>query len=115
MKLTQQDIRQLQMGKGAIRAGMEILLEHNTPEEIYLAGGFGTAMDVESARCIGLLPRGKSVKMVGNAVIEGLHKYLLDPVGEERVTKISKNVREIMLAESGNFEERYIHFMQFLV
>jgi len=117
IKLTQQDIRELQMGKGAIRAGIEVLLQYAIPDQIYLAGGFGTAIDVKSACCIGLLPKEveKKVISVGNTVIEGLHKYLMDPDGEARVINITKNVQEILLAETGKFEESYIHFMQFLV
>lgn len=117
IRLTQQDIRQVQMGKGAIRAGVEFLLQRMKPDKIYLAGGIGTAIDVKSACYIGLLPKEakKEVQVVGNVVIEGLCKYLTDSNGEERVKNITKNVREILLAETGNFEERYIHFMQFLV
>jgi len=117
VKLTQQDIRQLQMGKGAVRAGMEFLLQRMVPNGIYLAGGFGTAMDIKSACYIGLLPKEseKKVISVGNTVIEGLQKYLRDPNGEERVINIAKNVQEVLLAETGKFEESYIHFMQFLI
>ena len=117
IQLTQQDIRQLQMGKGAIRAGVEILLQYGIPDRIFLAGGFGTAIDVEAACGIDLLPKvyKNRVVSVGNTVIAGLHKYLTDPKGEERVTNITIKVREILLAEVGKFEETYIHFMQFLI
>lgn len=117
LRLTQADIRELQMGKAAIRAGMDLLMHKCRPERIYLAGGFGAAIDVESACYIDMFPNESAVQIcaVGNAALEGVHKFLLDEQGEERVTFIAENVRELRLAKEGNFEEKYIHFMQFLI
>jgi len=117
MRLTQADIREIQMGKAAIRAGIEVLTEHCKPESIYLAGGFGTAMDVASAVKIDLLPEQwcNGIESVGNAALEGAHKFLLDEHGVGRVRGIVEKSGEVLLAEQGNFEEKYIHFMQFLI
>ena len=117
MKMTQADIREIQMGKAAIRAGIEVLTEDDKPECIYLAGGFGAAMDVVSAVKIDLLPEQwcNRIESVGNAALEGAHKFLLDEHGTGRVKGIVEKSREILLAEQGNFEEKYIHFMQFLI
>lgn len=65
--LTQQDVREVQLAKGAIAAGIELLMREMGVTEIdecYLAGGFGSAIDPQSALAIGLLPellRGKIV------------------------------------------------------
>jgi len=117
MRLTQADIREIQMGKAAIRAGLEELLKKGKPEKLYLAGGFGAAIKVEEARRIGLLPEDLPVRldMVGNAALEGAHKFLLDVHGEERVKRLSERIEEIILAEEGKFAENYVLFMQFLV
>ena len=117
LKLTQADIRELQMGKAAIRAGIDVLTEKCEPEIVYLAGGFGVAMDVTAATQIDLLPKswGEQIKAVGNASLEGAHKFLLDECGRERVCAIVGKTKEILLAEQGKFEEKYIHFMQFLI
>lgn len=117
LRLTQSDMRELQLGKAAIRTGMEVLTQECRPKQIYLAGGFGTAIDVESACAIGMFSQEVSAQIssVGNAALEGAHKFLLDARGAERVTRIAGNAREILMAKAGNFEEKYIHFMQFLI
>ena len=80
--LTQQDVREVQLAKGAIAAGIELLMREMGVTEIdecYLAGGFGSAIDPQSALAIGLLPellRGKIVPIgnrggLGRVVIVG--------------------------------------------
>ena len=117
LKITQADIRELQMGKAAIRAGIEILSEKMIPERLFLAGGFGTELDVDSACSIGLLPKEIKYEVVsrGNTSLLGLQKFLTDENGENRLKNIVKLSEELVLSEEGNFEERYILFMQFLV
>ncbi len=115
--LSQTDVRELQMGKAAIRAGMELLMQKIQPEKIYLAGGFGTAIDKNAAAGIGLFPKqflGQIVP-VGNTALLGAKKYLLDKKGEERITRIAGLAKEVSLAKDSDFQEKYIHFMQFLV
>lgn len=117
LKITQADIRELQMGKAAIRAGIEILCQKAVPECIFLAGGFGTELNIDSASVIGLFPKGMDNYVVskGNTSLLGLQKFLTDKNGEMRVKNIVKLSEEIVLAEDGNFEEKYILFMQFLL
>ena len=117
LKMTQADIRELQMGKAAIRAGIESLCQKRIPECVFLAGGFGTELDIDSASVIGLLPKGigNNVFSKGNTSLLGLQKFLTDENAKMRVKNIVKLSEEIMLAEEGNFEEKYILFMQFLV
>lgn len=117
IRLKQSDIRELQMGKAAIRAGIEVLTQDCIPECIYLAGGFGAAIDVEAAGQIALFPEAlyDRIKPVGNAALEGAHKFLIDANGESRLRNIAKKSQEIFLAKEGKFEEKYIHFMQFLI
>ena len=115
--LTQSDIRELQMGKAAIRAGMELLLQRRKPKKIYLSGGFGTALDKNSAAGIGLFPKAylDAIVPAGNTALFGAEKYLLDEKGEERVVHIAQMAEELPLANDTDFQEKYIHFMQFLV
>ncbi len=80
--LTQRDIRQLQMAKAAISAGIRILCNQYgvgpaAVKEVYLAGGMGCYLNADAAIQIGLLPEcfaGK-VKSVGNAVLQGAFLY----------------------------------------
>lgn len=62
MYLTAADVRNLQLAKAAVAAGIRVLLQQRgiTPEQVdgvYLAGGFGSYLDPESAMAIGMLPR----------------------------------------------------------
>ena len=84
VKFTQNDIRELQMAKAAIRAGVDILVKKagNTFDEVdnsYLAGGFGTKIDIKKAAGIGLIPKELEMKTIpdGNTVLAGTKEVLL--------------------------------------
>jgi uncharacterized 2Fe-2S/4Fe-4S cluster protein (DUF4445 family) len=81
--LTQRDIREAQLGKAAIAAGMSILMKHlgielDSVERIYLAGAFGNYIRPENARRIGLLPAMgiEKIQFVGNAAGTGAIEVL---------------------------------------
>lgn len=114
------DIRNLQLAKAAVRAGVEVLWETlGTPviDQVYLAGGFGYYLDVEAAFQIGLLPerlRGK-VQAVGNTSLAGacklardLYRKNTDPKAlEERLSSIES----MNLANQESFEDLYLSYM----
>jgi len=59
--VNQRDIREVQLAKSAIRSGIEILIRHagimyEDIDKVYIAGGFGNYMSIESAAAIGLIP-----------------------------------------------------------
>ena len=67
VKFTQNDIRELQMAKAAIRAGVDILVKKagiafDEVDNCYLAGGFGTKIDIKKAAGIGLIPKELEIK-----------------------------------------------------
>lgn len=73
IRLTQQDIRNVQMGKAAIAAGIRALTEGQTPDAIYIAGGFGSHIDIEKIKYLKMLPSefaGRTIA-VGNASLKG--------------------------------------------
>lgn len=112
---TQQDIRELQMAKAAIRSGVELLLKKAQMEAseigtVYLAGGFGYYLDVRKAVRIGLLPEelARCTEAVGNTSLKGCISYGYDPSARERMKSILSSVRVINLAEEPEFEETYI-------
>jgi uncharacterized 2Fe-2S/4Fe-4S cluster protein (DUF4445 family) len=113
--LTQRDIREVQLAKAAIFAGIKILLkEVNIPlediQEIFLAGAFGNFIDKKSAVRIGLLPNLplKKIESVGNAAGRGAEITLcskkMRKVGEE----ISKKVKYVELSSRPDFQEEFI-------
>lgn len=117
---TQSDIREVQMAKAAIRAGIEILLSAGRTSledvNIYLAGGFGQEIDVEHAIAIGMFPETFKDHTVGigNSALQGAKGYLLaDESAREEIDRIISSAREINLATHQDFEELYIQYMSF--
>lgn len=117
---TQQDIRELQMAKAAIRSGVELLLKRAQVDAsevgtVYLAGGFGYYLDVRKAVRIGLLPEEleRCTEAAGNTSLKGCASYGHDLSARERMARILSAVRVMNLAEQPEFEETYIAQMSF--
>lgn len=117
---TQKDIRELQLAKSALRAGLETLCLRFgiSPEEIsqvYLAGGFGLKLDYRKAIRIGLLPSAFEGKItaVGNSSLGGSAKFLLDGNGQEQISFIARETKEIPLASDKDFNRFYMEYMYF--
>lgn len=117
---TQKDIREIQLAKAAIRAGLDLLISrygasYEAIDKVYLAGGFGDQMNTEKAVAIGLLPRELSDKLeaVGNSALGGTVKYLTHREASERMKHILALSKEISLANDPEFYERYILAMNF--
>ena len=117
---TQNDIRQVQMAKSAVRAGIDVLAkswgtELSQIDTVYLAGGFGYGLSIEKACNIGILPReflGKT-KVIGNSSLGGCVKYAERQDGDERIGRIKEISSEISLGNSEDFEKLYIEYMNF--
>ncbi len=119
---TQEDIRQVQMAKAAICAGVEVLLRksnisYEQIKKVYVAGGFGTGLDMEKALGIGLLPIGLRGKLtpVGNSALEGAARCLTHSKesSDMQPQEIASLSHEINLADTPEFQELYLKHMQF--
>lgn len=122
IRLTQKDIRDLQMAKAAVRAGVEILLRkmgYPSITQVYLAGGFGYYLNVDAAIAIGLLPEALKpcTKAVGNTSLAGAFQMGKDlwtgTLQEEALSAMMRGIESINLAEQEEFEEMYIRYMNF--
>ena len=120
VKFTQNDIRELQMAKAAIRAGVDILVKKagitfDEVDNCYLAGGFGTKIDIKKAAGIGLIPKELEMKTIpaGNTVLAGTKEVLLGRISKEELEKIQTMAEVINLAEENDFEELYLSYMDF--
>lgn len=120
IRIYQKDIREIQLAKAAVRAGLETLLAEygiTAPdvEEICLAGGFGYEMDVRKASGIGLLPSGceDKVRAVGNTCLRGAAAGLRDENGAETMDHIARMVTEISLSGNPRFGQFYMEYMCF--
>ena len=118
--LSQKDIRELQLAKAAILSGVETLLEKckvsaNDIEKCYLAGAFGTYLDKECGKIIGLLPNISTEKFecIGNAALFGASRVLFENDGFKKTTGIAEAANHIVLGEDTSFQERYILCMDF--
>lgn len=120
VSLTQSDIRHLQLAKGAIAAGFELLAEEmNIPsdaiENVYLAGAFGNYLSIDAALAIGLLPaHAESIHAAGNTALRGVKLALGRPDDSDlEFNKLRKLISHIELACSPGFQERYAACMRF--
>ena len=116
--LTQKDIRELQLAKGAIVAGVHTMLAkcHLKPEDLdrcYLAGAFGTYLNGECAKLIGLLPDIPTEKIIpiGNGALLGTCRVLLEEGSFELADKMAAEAKHISLSEEKDFRDAYIRGM----
>ena len=120
--LTQEDIRQVQLAKGAIRAGIEALLRQakmtaDELDRVYIAGSFGFALSVEKLVGIKMFPVSflDKIEFIGNASLKGAEEALFcekEPLKKELSQIISAAI-PISLAKDSYFQEQYIEYMNF--
>ena len=120
VKLTQEDIRKIQLAKSAICAGIEAVLHQegirvNDLDELLIAGGFGSKIDLEHAMHIGLLPEMdvQKIKVCGNASLAGAEILLYNHELSERQKEMIQVSQSFELATDAFFQERYIEGMLF--
>ena len=116
--ITQKDIREVQLAKGAIRAGVQIMmqelgLEDSHLNNVFLAGAFGNYIKKESALTIGLLPAVSRDKVIsiGNAAGAGACMALLSKSSLEEANRLAEEVNHIELAEHPDFQKVYLQAM----
>ncbi|MCD6519616.1 MAG: DUF4445 domain-containing protein [Anaerolineae bacterium] len=120
IKVTQRDVRELQLAKGAIRAGIEILMKELGigPEDVkhvYLAGAFGNYIKPESALAIGLIPRFPHAEIipVGNAAGSGAKMALLSQKAREEAFQIVERAEYLELSIRPDFQDEFVEAMIF--
>lgn len=118
--ISQKDIREVQLAKGAIRAGIEVLMKdkgisYSDVSNVYLAGGFGNYIDCSSAMDIGLIPKefnGKIVE-IGNAAGVGAKMALLSKNMIEEADTIKGMADYVELSSSVDFQTYFIKYLDF--
>lgn len=118
--IDQRDIRQLQLAKGAIRAGMDTLLQechldYQDIDEIVLCGGFGSYLRPASAEVIGLIPPGcaSRSRAIGNAACNGAGQILQSREKWEESLRIAEQMHTIELSFSKAFAQNFETAMNF--
>ena len=112
------DIRNLQLAKSAIAAGIGALLRHadlTSVNTCQIAGGFGKRLNLISARRIGLLPDalGENTVIIGNAALAGAAELLLQPERSEHLRSLIAGAEHFELGGDPVFNELYIDNMYF--
>jgi uncharacterized 2Fe-2S/4Fe-4S cluster protein (DUF4445 family) len=118
--LTQEDIRQVQLAKGAIASGVAMLLHVaglavTDVDELLLAGGFGNYVSIPSAIRIGLippLPLGR-VRYVGNAAALGAQLALLSEAERRHADEVARRIEHVSLAAHPDFEQIFVDALNF--
>lgn len=118
--LSQKDIREIQLAKGAVRAGVELLLEEagmqaDDLQAVLLAGAFGNHIRPASAMRMGIFPDigEEKVTAVGNAAGAGAAMALLSSEERGRACELAKRAEHIELSRSVGFQQKFMETMLF--
>ncbi|EFK07071.1 2Fe-2S iron-sulfur cluster binding domain protein [delta proteobacterium NaphS2] len=118
--LTQKDVSELQLAKGAIRAGIEILMEEvglsaGDLDQVLLAGAFGSGLRAGSLKGIGLLPNVPldRISSVGNAAGKGAVMALLSRKQKALAEKVTKVCEHVELSTHKRFSEKFARALLF--
>lgn len=115
--ITQKDIRQIQLAKGALYTGCKLMMRRMGVESldtVKIAGAFGTHVDKAKALTMGLFPDCdlEKVMSVGNAAGDGARVVLLNKAKRDEANWISRNVEYIELTVEKDFEQQFMESMQ---
>jgi uncharacterized 2Fe-2S/4Fe-4S cluster protein (DUF4445 family) len=118
--LTQQDVNEIQLAKGAIQAGLNVLLEatHTPPEavqEVVVAGAFGSFLNIQNAIEIGLFPHlpNAQYRQVGNAAALGARWILISRAARLRAQEIARRTHYLELTAYPKFKRQFALAMLF--
>lgn len=116
--ISQEDINEIQLAKGAIRAGLDVLLEtarihYDDVETVLIAGAFGSYLNIQSALATGLFPRfpNAEYRQIGNAALSGAKWALVSRHERERARHIASKTRYIELTTHPQFKRLFAYGM----
>ena len=141
IRLSQEDVREFMLAKAAIATGWQMLMEYAGIEEgqldrVYIAGSFGSNIDVAKARAIGLLPDVENIKAAGNTSLDGAVKIARDLIGinhekieyaestnamkinekydnirdivDDKLQNLARDITNVVLPEDDRFQEVFV-------
>lgn len=118
--ITQRDVSEIQLAKSAIYSGTSILMkrfgvEREQIARVYLAGAFGTYVDPESARMIGMLPDVPTdrFEFAGNTAGSGARMALISTAIREIVHGVANKTKYLELAGQSDFQEEFMKALYF--
>lgn len=116
LKIMQNDVRAIQLGKAALYAGVRLLMERmgiDKVDRIRLAGAFGSHIDVKYAMVLGMIPDCElsEVSSAGNAAGTGARIALLDQSSRQEIEQLVRRVEKIETAVEPRFQEFFVEAM----
>jgi uncharacterized 2Fe-2S/4Fe-4S cluster protein (DUF4445 family) len=118
--LTQEDVRQIQLAKGAIAGGIRMLqhvleVPDDALHDLMLAGGFGNYLSIRSAVRIGLIPPlpSERIRYVGNAAALGAQLALVSEAERARAERLARSIEHVSLATHPDFQDLFVEAMNF--
>jgi uncharacterized 2Fe-2S/4Fe-4S cluster protein (DUF4445 family) len=116
LQITQNDVRAIQLAKAALRAGVQLLMDHlgaGAVDRIRLAGAFGSHIDVKYAMVLGMIPDCdlSQVSSAGNAAGTGARIALLDKASRRTIEDLVRRVEKIETAIEPKFQEHFVAAM----
>ncbi len=127
--ITQKDVREIQLAKGAIQAGIKLLLKKHVPEglnrgadvnpdeigKVYIAGAFGSNINKESLAQIGVIEKEwlDRVIFVGDAALDGAKLALCSEEKRKEAEAIARETKHVSLSGSKHFQEEFLKGMKF--
>jgi len=115
--VTQKDVRQIQLAKGALYAGCKLMVNRmglEKVDKVKIAGAFGTHVDRTKALVMGLFPdcEIEMIEGIGNAAGDGCRAALLNVKKRVEANWCSRNVEYIELTVEGSFQQEFMEAMQ---
>lgn len=116
IRITQNDVRAIQLAKAALYAGVRLLMDHaqiQSVDQIFLAGAFGSQIDVKYAMLLGLIPDCdlSNVGAVGNAAGTGAWISLLNQEARQEIETVVQKIEKIETATEVKFQEYFVSAM----
>ena len=116
LRITQKDIRAIQLAKAALYAGIRLLMDHLSVEEVQrirLAGAFGSHIDVKYAMVLGLIPDCdlENVSSAGNAAGTGARIALLNHESRSEIVDVVRRIEKIETAVEPSFQQHFVEAM----
>jgi uncharacterized 2Fe-2S/4Fe-4S cluster protein (DUF4445 family) len=116
IRVTQNDVRAIQMAKAALYAGVRLLMDKlgiNQPAKIRLAGAFGSHIDMKYAMILGLIPDCDlaRVQSAGNAAGTGARIALLNKAARDEIEQVVRRIEKIETAVEPLFQQHFVEAM----
>jgi uncharacterized 2Fe-2S/4Fe-4S cluster protein (DUF4445 family) len=118
--VTQKDVRQVQLAKGALLSGVCALLDWaelqaRDIDKVFVAGQFGAHLPAESLTKCGILPAefGEKIQYIGNSSLSGARMALTSPSAREEMEALARSVTSLELSATPGYSELFMKCLEF--